>query len=261
MKKTLITGKTVVITGAGTGIGRAIAVRLAELGGNIMVTDLNEETAKETVAMLDVSKGQKHRSMSVDVTNKQSAEAAKEKTVEEYGKVDILVNNAGVSSMNRVENLTEQEWDFNFDVNVKGVFFLTQAFLPELKKTKGKIINTASMASLKAAPLLSHYTATKYAVLGFTKACALELAEYEINVNCVCPGYVKTSMQEREVVWEAELRGMQPQEVIDEYISLTPLGRLCLPEDVANVVGFLASPASDYLTGEFIPVSGGGFSK
>ena len=102
------------------------------------------------------------------------------------------------------------------------MFFVTQAVLPELKKTKGTIVNTASMASIKAAPLLAHYTASKFAVLGFTKTCALEFAEYGINVNCVCPGYVKTSMQEREVVWEGNLRGMTPQAVIEEYICPIP---------------------------------------
>ena len=122
-------------------------------------------------------------------------------------------------------------------------------------------MNTASMASLKAAPLLAHYSASKFAVLGFTKACALEFAEYGISVNCVCPGYVKTSMQDREVVWEAELRGITREAVIDEYVSLTPLGRLCSPEDVANVVAFLASSDADYLTGEAITVSGGGICK
>ena len=261
MDQSKLTGKQVFITGGGVGIGRAIAVRLAQMGASVMVTDLNPDTAAETAAMLDNTQGQQHRSLSMDVTKRTSVDATIAKTIEQCGKIDILINNAGVSSMNRVENLTEKEWDFNFDVNIKGMFFVTQAALPELKKTRGKIVNTASMASLKAAPLLAHYTASKFAVLGFTKACALEFAEYGINVNCVCPGYVKTSMQEREIVWEANLRGMTPQQVLDEYVSLTPLGRLCQPEDVANVVGFLASPAADYLTGEFIPVSGGSFSK
>ena len=256
-----IAGKKALVTGGGMGIGRAICIRLAQLGAHVMVSDLDVEVAQETARMLDTSKGQTHSFTYLDVTQKASAQEAVAKTVETFGQVDILCNNAGVSTMNRVEDLTEKEWDFNFDVNIKGAFFTTQAAIGELKKTKGKIINTASMASIKAAPLLAHYTATKFAVLGFTKACALEFADYGVRVNCVCPGYVQTSMQQREVVWEANLRGMQPQEVIDEYISLTPLGRLCTPEDVAKVVGFLASPDSDYLTGEAISVSGGGICK
>lgn len=261
MNKAMITGKQVLLTGGGSGIGRAISIRLAELGANVAVTDLNAQTAAETAAMLDTSMGQKHTSFSMDVTSRPSVDQTVADVVKACGKIDILINNAGVSSMNRIENLTEKEWDFNFNVNIKGMFFVTQAVLPELKKTKGTIVNTASMASIKAAPLLAHYTASKFAVLGFTKTCALEFAEYGINVNCVCPGYVKTSMQEREVVWEGNLRGMTPQAVIEEYISLTPLGRLCLPEDVADVVGFLASPAASYLTGEEIAVAGGGQCK
>lgn len=194
MNKAMITGKQVLLTGGGSGIGRAISIRLAELGANVAVTDLNAQTAAETAAMLDTSMGQKHTSFSMDVTSPPRLwSQTVADVVKACGKIDILINNAGVSSMNRIENLTEKEWDFNFNVNIKGMFFVTQAVLPELKKTKGTIVNTASMASIKAAPLLAHYTASKFAVLGFTKTCALEFAEYGINVNCVCPGYVKTS--------------------------------------------------------------------
>ena len=222
MNKAMITGKQVLLTGGGSGIGRAISIRLAELGANVAVTDLNAQTAAETAALLDTSMGQKHTSFSMDVTSRPFVDQTVADVVKACGKIDILINNAGVSSMNRIENLTEKEWDFNFNVNIKGMFFVTQAVLPELKKTKGTIVNTASMASIKAAPLLAHYTASKFAVLGFTKTCALEFAEYGINVNCVCPGYVKTSMQEREVVWEGNLRGMTPQAVIEEYICPIP---------------------------------------
>ena len=254
-------GKKALVTGGGAGIGRAICEKLAGLGASVMVADLNEITAKEVASLLAAPSGGKHAFCRMDVTQKQSVQSAVEYTAKTLGGIDILVNNAGVSTMQRVENLTEEEWDFNFNVNIKGVFFVTQAALPYLKESKGKIVNTASMASIKAAPLLAHYSATKFAVLGFTKACALEFAEYGITVNCTCPGYVKTSMQEREVIWEAGLRGMAPEAVLEEYHSLTPLGRLCTPEDVAKVVGFLASEDADYLTGEAITVSGGGACK
>ena len=176
MNKAMITGKQVLLTGGGSGIGRAISIRLAELGANVAVTDLNAQTAAETAALLDTSMGQKHTSFSMDVTSRPSVDQTVADVVKACGKIDILINNAGVSSMNRIENLTEKEWDFNFNVNIKGMFFVTQAVLPELKKTKGTIVNTASMASIKAAPLLAHYTASKFAVLGFTKTCALEFA-------------------------------------------------------------------------------------
>lgn len=256
-----LTDKVALVTGGGTGIGRAICLRLAQLGARVMVSDVNESAAKETAALLYEVTGRRHGYTMLDVTSKASAERGVQETGWRFGRLDILCNNAGVSTMNRVEDLTETEWDLNFNVNIKGMFFTTQAAIGALKETKGKIINTASMASLKAAPLLAHYTATKYAVLGFTKACALEFSEYGVTVNCVCPGYVKTSMQEREVEWEAALRHISPERVLDDYIRATPLGRLCMPEDVAKVVCFLASSDADYLTGEAISVTGGGASK
>ncbi len=162
-----LAGKSTLVTGAGAGIGRAICIRLAEMGASIMAADVNVEKAAETADMLDASAGQSHGSVRMDVTDKVSVEKAVAHTVQVYGGLDILINNAGVSSMNRVEDLTEEEWDFNFNVNIKGVFFVTQAAIPHLKNSRGKIVNTASMASLKAVPLLAHYTATKFAVLGW----------------------------------------------------------------------------------------------
>jgi NAD(P)-dependent dehydrogenase (short-subunit alcohol dehydrogenase family) len=200
--------KAVLITGAGAGIGRAIAVSLALCGASVMASDLKGDSARDTADLLDVSHGQRHASCALDVTKRASVDHAIDSVISKYGKLDILVNNAGVSTMRPVESLTEEEWDFNFNVNIKGVFFMTQAALAHLKAAKGKIINTAFMASLKAAPLLAHYSATKFAVLGFTKACALEFAKYGITVNRVCPGYVETSMRERKLVWEGELRGI-----------------------------------------------------
>ena len=125
------------------------------------------------------------------------------------------------------------------------------------KKLRGIIVNTASLASKVGAPLLAHYSASKFAVVGFTQAAARETAKYGIRINAVCPGFVKTSMQEREVAWEAKLRSLTKEEVIKEYISQTPLGRLEDPNDVAKVVLFLASKQSDFMTGQAINVTGG----
>lgn len=121
----------------------------------------------------------------------------------------------------------------------------------------GKIVNNASLTALKGAPLLAHYCASKWAVIGFSKALALELAPHGITVNCVCPGMVRTEMQDREIIWERKLRGLTPEAVREEYIRTTPLGRLEEPEDVAKVFVFLASGYSDFITGEAINVSGG----
>jgi NAD(P)-dependent dehydrogenase (short-subunit alcohol dehydrogenase family) len=156
-------------------------------------------------------------------------------------------------------DLTEAEWDSNMDVNAKGVFLTNQAAVRRWLAAghKGVIVNTASLAGKLGAPLLAHYSASKFAVVGFTQALAREMGPHGIRVNCVCPGFVKTSMQEREVIWEGKLRGMDPGAVLKEYVSLTPLGRLQEAGDVADIVLFLASDLSRFLTGEAINASGG----
>jgi NAD(P)-dependent dehydrogenase (short-subunit alcohol dehydrogenase family) len=160
--------------------------------------------------------------------------------------------------MKYVWDLTEKDWDVNFDVNAKGVFLVTSAVIPGMMARKrGAIVNTASMAGKKGPALLSHYAASKWACIGFTKSCATELGPYGIRVNCVCPGYVATPMQERELGWESEARGMTVQEVFDGYIAQTPLGRIETPDDVARVVVYLASPAAEFLTGAAIDITGG----
>ena len=252
-------GQIALVTGAATGIGRAIAMKFASLGASVIVTDMNENGAKETAAQLPDPTGKaRHTSAKLDVTDKAGIRALMDRVAKEYGRIDILMNNAGVSSMHHLTELTEEEWDLNFNVNVKGMFLVTQAAAPLMIPNRGgRIVNTCSMAAVKADATLPHYTASKFAVLGLTKAMALEFAEYGITVNCVCPGYVKTSMQAREIVWEGEMRGISPEEVLQGYIDKTPLGRLCYPEDVADVVGFLVSPEAKFLTGEAVNVAGG----
>jgi NAD(P)-dependent dehydrogenase (short-subunit alcohol dehydrogenase family) len=155
--------------------------------------------------------------------------------------------------------LTAEDWDFNFNVNAKGVFLTNQAAVRHFleRKIPGVIVNTASLAAKVGAPLLAHYSASKFAVLGWTQALAREHAKDGIRVNAVCPGFVKTPMQEREVVWEAKLADMTPEQVRQSYIDQTPLGRLETPEDVAGVVVFLASDAARFMTGQGINVTGG----
>lgn len=251
-------GQVAFVTGAGGGIGRAIAQKLADLGASVIVADLNLAGAEETVSMLSNPTGsQKHVAKKLDVTKKADVHDVIGWVKENYGTLDILMNNAGVSTMHHLVDLTEEEWDFNFDVNVKGMFLVTQAAAPLMTENGGRIVNTCSMAAVKADPTLPHYTASKFAVLGLTKAMALEFATNNITVNCVCPGYVKTSMQAREIVWEGEMRGISPEQVLAGYIERTPLGRLCYPEDVADVVGFLVSPEAKFLTGEAVNVAGG----
>ena len=161
--------------------------------------------------------------------------------------------------MKRALDLTEEDWDFNFNVNAKGVFLSNQAAIRHFLKhqNKGVIVNTASLAAKVGAPLLAHYSASKFAVLGWTQSLAREHAGDGIRVNAVCPGFVKTGMQDREVKWEANLLGSTPSDVFQSYIDQTPLGRIETAEDVADVVVFLASDKARFMTGQGINVTGG----
>lgn len=246
------------ITGAGRGIGAAIAHRVSRDGLFVCVTDLDGEQAA-SVATAIQGAGRNARSYPLDVTRKDAIRSVVGRVEKEVGPIDVLVNNAGVSTMNYALALSEEEWDFNFDVNAKGVFLVSQVVAKRMvdQQIAGKIVTIASMAGKRGVPLLAHYAASKWAVIGFCKSLALELAPYRINVNCVCPGYVQTSMQEREVEWEAKLRGITPEQVIQGYLDDTPLGRLETPDDVANVVSFLVSDDASFMTGQAINVTGG----
>jgi NAD(P)-dependent dehydrogenase (short-subunit alcohol dehydrogenase family) len=262
---TLEGNRFAVVTGAGDGIGRTIALTLAVAGMSVAVSDIDKSSAEEVVADIEALRGEAF-SLKLDVTRKADAEAAVADVINHWGRLDVWCNNAGVSTMNRLLDLSEEEWDSNMNVNAKGVFLCSQAAARAMAKQpigpgqsiRGKIINIASMAGKRGnVPFLSHYVASKFAVVGLTQAMAGELAEHAITVNAVCPGYVRTSMQEREIAWEAKLRGLKHEEIASLYVDDTPLGRLQTPDDVAKVVLFLSSPAADFITGESINVNGG----
>lgn len=248
------------ITGAGTGIGRAIALEMVREGADLYITDLDGESAQQVASEAQTLRPEAHiLAGQLDVRDAANVAKRVEDTARQLGSLELAVNNAGVSSMAKVVDLTEDDWNFNMDVNARGIFLCCQAEVRLLLRQGkgGSIVNTASMAGKKAAPLLAHYSASKFAVVGFTQALALETAADGIRVNCVCPGYVRTSMQEREVVWEANLRGITPEEVRQDYLRAIPLGRLEEPEDVARVVVFLLSDRAAYMTGQAINVTGG----
>ncbi len=263
-----LTGKIAGVTGAGHGIGRAIAHVLAEAGAKVAVTDVDEAGA-QAVAQEIREQGGEALAFPLDVTDQTAATEVVQALVARWGRLDIWCNNAGVSTMNRFVDLTERDWDFNMDINAKGTFLCSQVVVrqmltqePDEEGIRGRIINTASMAGKRGnAPFLAHYVASKFAVVGLTQAMAGELAPEGILVNAVCPGYVRTGMQERELRWEAELRGVAVEDVQQLYIADTPLGRLETPEDVARVVLFLASPLANFVTGEAVNVNGGAFME
>ncbi len=258
-----LAGKVIVVTGAGAGIGRACALAYAAEGGRVAVTDRDGATA-ESVALEIRERGRDAHAWPLDVTNRPAIAEIVEAIVRRLGTLDVWHNNAGVSTVNRFVDLTEAEWDENLDVNAKGVFNCSQVVARYFvsRGQGGKIINTASMAGKRGAvPFLAPYVASKFAVVGLTQAMAFELAEHGITVNAICPGYVATAMQDREVAWEARLRRTSPHQLRQLYVEDTPLRRLETPEDVAHVAVFLASSESDFITGASIDVNGGAWMR
>ena len=250
-----IAGRSALVTGGARGIGAAIVRALARAGARVAIADLDLAAAQELAGAI----GGGAAAFEIDVRDRTSTQRAFDAAVRHLGALDILAANAGVSSMRRAVDITDEEWEFNLAVNARGIFLSNQIacryFLAEQRP--GVIVNTASLAGKVGAPLLAHYSASKFAVLGWTQALAREMAPHGVRVNAVCPGFVRTSMQEREIVWEGALRGMTPEAVRAEYVSLTPMARIEEPEDVADVVLFLASDASRFMTGQGINVTGG----
>jgi len=246
-------GKRAFVTGGAQGIGRAIAAALVRSGVKTAIADIDAAAAKRAAVEVGAA-----FAIEADVRDRGSIEPAFNHAVGRLGGCEICIANAGVSTMNHALELTDDEWDFNFAVNARGVF-LTNQIAARLFVVQGKgcIVNTASLAAKVGAPLLAHYSASKFAVLGWTQALARELAPKGIRVNAVCPGFVKTGMQTREIEWESRLRGMTPGQVVADYVAQTPLGRLEQPEDVADVVVFLCSDRARFMTGQGVNVTGG----
>ncbi|CAN3128731.1 SDR family NAD(P)-dependent oxidoreductase [Mycobacterium sp. smrl_JER01] len=252
--------RTVVVTGAGSGIGRAIANTLAQRNWQVVVTDVDASAAAEVAAGLpNPSAG--HESAQLDVTAPESAAGVAADIAGRFG-LDAWVSNAGISFMHRFLDAPIERYEKTLDVNLKGVFICGQAAAREMVRSgvPGMIVNTASMAGKQGrVPFLSDYVASKFGVVGLTQAMAYELGEHGITVNCVCPGFVETPMQSRELEWEAELRGTTTDGVRAMMIADTPLGRLEQADDVARAVAFLLSDDARFITGEALAVNGGAY--
>ncbi|UGU32283.1 SDR family NAD(P)-dependent oxidoreductase [Mycolicibacterium smegmatis] len=252
------TPSTVVVTGAGSGIGRAIATTLAERGRRVVATDIDIAAADETASSLS---GSGHESARLDVTDPAQASALADDVADRIG-LGAWVSNAGISAMAHFVDISAEQLDRSLDVNLKGVFFCGQAAARAMIRTgvRGTIVNTASMAAKQGrVPFLADYVASKFGVLGLTQAMAFELAAHGITVNSVCPGFVATPMQTRELEWEAKLSGSTPDGVRQSWIDATPLGRLQTPDDVARAVAFLVSEDARFITGEALSVNGGAY--
>ncbi len=251
-----MTSPIAAVTGAGSGIGAAIARELARRGHRVVVTDVDVDAATRVAEEIDGV------ALGLDVTDPVACDEVVHEIFERFGTLDVWVSNAGISKMQRFLDVSPGDLARTFEVNTYGVFYAGQSVAREMvaRGIRGCIVNTASMAAKQGrVPFLSDYVASKFAVLGLTQAMAFELAEHGIRVNSVCPGFVATPMQERELAWEASLRGMEPGAVRQLWINDTPMKRLETPEDVARVVGFLVSEDAAFVTGEAISVNGGAF--
>jgi NAD(P)-dependent dehydrogenase (short-subunit alcohol dehydrogenase family) len=251
-------GQAAIVTGAGRNIGRAIALELAGMGADIVVAEMDEATGKRTAD--EVRKlGRRALALRTDVTRMSDLQAMADRSMAEFGRIDILVNNAGIHRSAHTADVTEDDWDRLLAVNAKGVFFASQAVLRHMVKAKrGNIISLASMAGKIGLKTSLVYGITKAAVISMTKSLALAHAADGIRANCVCPGIVETDMIfqiDREA--GEKLFGLKPGEYLKQRVEQIPLGRIEKAEDVANLVGFLASRKSSYMTGQAINVTGG----
>lgn len=235
--------RTAVVTGAGVGIGKGIAITMAKEGYNVIVSDLNEENVKQTAEEL-AKAGAKAVAVKCDVSNAEDVKALFEQTVKEFGKVDVLINNAGIYPFVQFEQMQEADWDKVMDVNLKGVFLTSREALKSMPEG-GRIINISSIASIQGFAGLTHYCASKGAVNGMVRALALEAAPKNITVNAVAPGAIQTP------------GAQMPEENLKAILAGIPIKRVGQPEDIANAVAFLASEKTSYITGQVIVVDGG----
>jgi 3-oxoacyl-[acyl-carrier protein] reductase len=240
--------RAAIVTGAGQGIGRAIALRLAREGAAVVVADLNAAQARSTAAAIE-AEGLQARDVVVDVTDAADVKSMVASAVQFYGGVDVLVNNAGVLRSTAVAGISPEEWDFVLNVNLKGAFLCAQAVLePMIARNGGRIVNMASMAGRATSTLGgAHYTAAKAGVLGLSRHLAREWAPHKINVNAVCPGIVDTPMVRESI----------DEERMTRVLAAIPFSRLADPDEIASLVCFLASDEAAYITGASVDIHGG----
>jgi len=239
-------GRVALITGAAQGIGKSVALLLAQNGADIVVSDINLEKAEETAKEIE-SIGSKAIAIKVDVANLKDVERMVESILEKFGKIDILVNNAGITRDKLILRMTEEDWDAVLNVNLKGTFNCTKTVVRHMAKQRsGKIVSIASVVGEMGNAGQVNYSASKAGVIGLTKTIAREFAQRRINVNAIAPGYIETPMTE-----------VLPEKVKEELKRLIPMERLGKPEDVAEAVLFLVSEESNYITGHVLNVNGG----
>jgi 3-oxoacyl-[acyl-carrier protein] reductase len=239
-------GKVALVTGAARGIGQAIARKLAAEGADVALCDLKAEWLAETVGVVEAA-GRKAKCFEADVSNAVAVEAVVSGVVDAFGRVDILINNAGITKDTLMVRMSEQDWDAVIGVNLKGTFLFSKAVArPMMKQRSGAIVNVASIIGLIGNAGQCNYAASKAGVVALTKSAARELATRNVRVNAVAPGFIQTRMTD-----------VLPEDVRKKMLESIPMGRFGTADDVANVVLFLASDASSYMTGQVLPICGG----
>jgi 3-oxoacyl-[acyl-carrier protein] reductase len=243
---TMLKGRVAVVTGGGTGIGLAVAKRLGELGARIVIGSRNSKNLESGTAEL-LHAGLDPLTVQVDVKNPEQVDELVERTLKHFGHIDILVNNAGITRDTLIARMSDEDWDSVLATNLSAAFHTTRAVAREmLRRRGGSIVNMTSFVGLHGNPGQTNYAATKAGLIGFTKALAKELGTRGVRVNAVAPGYITT-----------EITAGLPEELREGLLSLTPLGRLGEPEDVARAVRFLCSDEASFVTGEVLRVDGG----
>ena len=253
-----LTGKGALVTGGAVGIGQAIAFRLAEAGADVMIADINTESAEQTIDQIK-TKGGKAQAIRADASVPDDATKMVKATISTFGYLDILVNNAGIYPLMPFMQVSEELWDSVLDLNLKGTFLCSQAAAKEMinQGTEGKIINLSSIDGLHPSGSAAYYSASKSGIIMLTKALALELAPHKILVNAVAPGSIITPGTDSVRGGLSNTLGIPPEVILDNFMPRVPLQRMGQPDDIARVVLFLASAASNYITGDVIVADGG----
>lgn len=251
--------KIAIITGAGRGIGAAIAKRLAQENFKVAVADINQQTAEKTAAEINQEQADSAKAYVLDVAQRDQVFALVHEVVQDLGEIDVFVNNAGVAYIETIVDSDPKEVERLFDVNLKGTYWGIQAAASQfqLQGHGGKIINAASLAAVEGSALQGAYSASKFAIRGLGQSAAKELAKDNITVNAYDPGIVITPLRDYIDTKTASIKGTTPTEQRQSVVDEIALGRAATPEDVANIVSFLASDQANYITGQSILIDGG----
>ncbi|MCY4404037.1 MAG: 3-oxoacyl-ACP reductase FabG [Candidatus Poribacteria bacterium] len=242
----LLSGKTAIVTGASRGIGAAIAHRLCEVGANVVICSRSTESINQTAKALK-NDGYNTHAVVADISIKEDVESLVEQTVEQFSQIDILVNNAGITRDMLLMRLKDEDWEAVLQTNLTGTMYCTRAVLrPMIRQKSGRIINISSVIGLMGNPGQASYAAAKAGIIGLTKTTAKEVGTRGITVNAIAPGFITTDMTAKI-----------PEEFQNKLLELIPLQNFGTPDDVADVVCFLASDAARYITGQTIQVDGG----